>query len=112
MYARVPPVLWNPVSRAQNRLRVSVNHGDGRSAPDSPLAGDAPMRRSHLLILSLALACSSPTDSGSDRPSLARASSGPTVTSTDPSGAHQDTTLDIHVLGSGFDKGSKVAFAR
>ncbi len=70
------------------------------------------MRRSHLLVLWLALACSSPTDSGSDRPSLARASSGPTVTSADPSGAPQDTTLDIHVLGSGFDKGSKVAFAR
>src|SRR5688500_19366924 len=38
------------------------------------------------------------------------ASSGPTVTSTLPSDAPRDTTLEVRVNGSGFDKGSKVTF--
>jgi hypothetical protein len=32
----------------------------------------------------------------------------PTVTSTDPVAAPQDTTLDVRVLGTGYDRGSKV----
>jgi hypothetical protein len=34
----------------------------------------------------------------------------PKVDSTDPPGAEQETTLDVRVLGSGFDDGSQVAF--
>lgn len=42
----------------------------------------------------------------------ARASSGdPTVTSTDPPGSPQDTTLDVHVFGTNFDRGSRADFA-
>lgn len=33
---------------------------------------------------------------------------GPTVEATDPTGAHQDTTLNVRVLGSGFEEGSDV----
>ncbi|MFQ6096423.1 MAG: hypothetical protein ACE5O2_01765 [Armatimonadota bacterium] len=36
----------------------------------------------------------------------------PTVESVDPSSAPQDTTLDVHVFGSGYDRGSKVGFER
>jgi hypothetical protein len=35
---------------------------------------------------------------------------GPKVNSTDPPGAEQETTLDVRVLGSGFDEGSEVTF--
>lgn len=35
---------------------------------------------------------------------------GPTVDDADPASAPQDTTLDVRVLGSGFDDGSKAAF--
>ena len=38
-------------------------------------------------------------------------SGGPTVTSTDPSEAPQDPTLDVRVLGSGFDQGSRAEWA-
>jgi hypothetical protein len=34
----------------------------------------------------------------------------PKVNQADPPSATQDTTLDVHVLGSGFDDGSSVAF--
>ncbi len=43
-------------------------------------------------------------------PSFAKAPSGPTVTSTAPAFAGRDTTLDVRVLGSGFDNGSQAAF--
>ena len=39
-------------------------------------------------------------------------SSDPTVNSVDPDSATQDTTLDVSVFGSGFDKGSRVSFER
>lgn len=71
------------------------------------------MRRTPLLVLvGLAAACGTPTETTPDRPELAKAPSGPTVTAADPTGATQDTTLDVHVLGSGFDKGTRVAFTR
>jgi alpha-tubulin suppressor-like RCC1 family protein len=35
-----------------------------------------------------------------------------TVTSANPSNAPQDTTLDVHVFGSGFDRGSKAQWAQ
>lgn len=43
-------------------------------------------------------------------PSLAKAPSGPVVTAADPSGSPRDVTLDVRVLGSGFDQGSVVDF--
>jgi hypothetical protein len=71
------------------------------------------MRRAHLLVLGvLAVACGVPTESGPDRPALGKAAAGPTVTGADPAAASQDTTLDVHVFGTGFDRGSKVAFTR
>lgn len=73
------------------------------------------MRRSHVRRLALlaqvwaAAACyNAPADLGG--PSLAKAPSGPVVTSTAPDFAGRDTTLDVRVLGSGFDDGSVVAF--
>jgi TolB protein len=38
-------------------------------------------------------------------------SGGPTVSSTNPGEAPQDTTLDVRVLGSGFDQGSRAEWA-
>jgi len=71
------------------------------------------MRRAHLLVLgAFAAGCAVPTDTSQSRPSLAKAATAPAVTATNPTDAPQDTTLDVHVLGSGFDRGSKVAFAR
>jgi hypothetical protein len=65
-----------------------------------------------LLALALVGACAVPTDTATDRVALGKAPAGPTVTATDPPGAPQDTVLDVHVTGSGFDRGSKVAFVR
>jgi hypothetical protein len=73
------------------------------------------MTRTRFLALCALLAgCTgTPTDTGSDAaPNPGKTASGPVVTSTTPSGARQDTTLDVHVFGSGFDRGSKVAIAR
>jgi hypothetical protein len=36
----------------------------------------------------------------------------PTVTGVDPTSAPQDTTLDVRVFGSGYERGSKVVFER
>ena len=41
----------------------------------------------------------------------ARAPTGPTVTSTDPPDAPQNTTLDVRVLGTGYDRGSRALWA-
>ncbi len=44
--------------------------------------------------------------------SAAKAAGGdPTVTATDPPGAPQDTTLDVHVFGTNFDRGSRADLA-
>ena len=42
---------------------------------------------------------------------LAKAPAGPTVAATNPASAPRDTTIDVHVLGSGFDQGSSAEFA-
>jgi probable HAF family extracellular repeat protein len=42
--------------------------------------------------------------------SLGRAASGPTVSEVNPGSGTQGTTLDVHVLGSGFDRGSSVGW--
>ena len=52
-----------------------------------------------------------PTDPGAVAGARARPTSGPTVSSTAPTGAPPGTTLDVRVLGSGFDAGTKVGFA-
>lgn len=63
----------------------------------------------------LAAACSDQQATG-PRPEFAPGGGGgggggPTVTATDPTYAPQDTTLDVRVLGSGFDRGSRADFA-
>jgi probable HAF family extracellular repeat protein len=44
-------------------------------------------------------------------PELAKAASDPTVTATDPASGPQDSTLNVRVLGSGYDQGSRADFA-
>lgn len=56
-------------------------------------------------------ACESDTATSIDSADFAVASGDPVVTSTNPAATLRDTTLDVHVLGSGFDRGSKVEFA-
>jgi hypothetical protein len=63
-----------------------------------------------ILAVLLLAAC---TDSGPTLPRInaAAGSSGPIVTSADPDNAPQDTTLDVVVNGSGFDRGSSAQWA-
>lgn len=62
--------------------------------------------------LGLLLACSVPTEDGGVPMNEAKgpspSSGDPTVDGVDPSAAPQDTTLDIKVKGSNFDRGSQV----
>jgi hypothetical protein len=53
------------------------------------------------------------TDRGPTLPPISAATGGgdPSVTAADPNNAPQDTTLDVRVLGSGFDKGSRAEWA-
>jgi probable HAF family extracellular repeat protein len=62
-------------------------------------------------VLALYSACSpnEVTEPRTSGPSLA-ATSNPTVTSTDPVGGKQGMTLDVQVIGSGFDNGSRADF--
>jgi uncharacterized membrane protein len=65
-----------------------------------------------LLILALVTACNeAPSTAPVETPDAAKAATGPTVTATAPFSAPRDTTLDVHVMGSGFDRGSKSEFA-
>ena len=57
------------------------------------------------LALAGALACAGPEEPGL-QPAFGKAPSDPTVTATDPDTAVQDTTLDVTVIGTGFDNGS------
>lgn len=73
------------------------------------------MNRLRLLAFCAALtACAgSPTAVSDDSaPALGKAAPGPTVTSTDPVEAPQAVTIDVHVFGNGFDRGSKADFQR
>jgi hypothetical protein len=73
------------------------------------------VNRLRLLALCAALAAcaGSPTAVSDDgAPALGKAAPGPTVTSTDPVEAPQAVTIDVHVFGSGFDRGSKADFQR
>jgi probable HAF family extracellular repeat protein len=52
-----------------------------------------------------------PSDPGDSHAVLAKASSSdPVVSSADPAAAERDTTLNVRVLGSGFDTGSRAEF--
>ena len=61
------------------------------------------------LLTPVAFACTEPTGSGrdADRPAAAKAPAGVTVMSVSPDSVPRDTTLDIRVIGSGFDDGSQ-----
>lgn len=62
--------------------------------------------------LLIAWSCSQvPTAADQDSQSLVGAAEEVTVSSTDPASAPQDTTLDVAVFGSGFDRGSQVQMA-
>jgi uncharacterized membrane protein len=63
----------------------------------------------------LGLACAEPRSTEPDAadPTFARSGGGdPTVTAADPSEAPQDSTLDVHVIGTNYDQGSRVDFVR
>jgi probable HAF family extracellular repeat protein len=67
---------------------------------------------STLLVFALVSACNEqPSTAPGDGIEAAKAATTPTITSTDPMAAPQDTTLDVRVLGTGFDLGSKAEFA-
>jgi len=57
------------------------------------------------LALLASLACTGPQDPALE-PAFAKAPADPTVTAADPDTAVQDTTLDVTVIGTGFDNGS------
>ena len=58
-----------------------------------------------------AVACSDGGMSPEDAAVLAKGGpGGPSVNAADPNSAPQDTTLDVRVIGSGFDEGSTVTF--
>jgi len=61
----------------------------------------------------LALACAEPRSTEPDvsGTGFAKAPAGPSVSSAVPDNAPQDTTLDVRVLGSGYDQGSRVDLA-
>ncbi len=64
-----------------------------------------------LSILVLGVACAEP-EANPIEPSFAKAPSGPTVSSTAPDFSARGTTIDVRVLGSGFDNGTQAAFLR
>lgn len=64
-------------------------------------------RLAPVLAALLALGCTDPIRSPFG-PSFGRNGGGPSVTSTFPEEASQGTTLDVQVIGSGFDAGSQV----
>jgi probable HAF family extracellular repeat protein len=91
------------------------------SQAPGPVVTRFPLSRSfsqcRLLILGL-LALSACTDGGPpsapfprEIASAARVSGGPTVQSTTPDSATVDSTLSVHVIGSGFDVGSRAQWA-
>jgi hypothetical protein len=67
-----------------------------------------------LIALTLVAGCSEPTRTGSGGVDILEAKgaavTNPTVTATLPTEAPRDTTLDVQITGSGFDKGSNATF--
>ncbi len=88
-----------------------------------PLSSPGTRRLAAVLLLAFA-ACQSDAPTSTrvpDAANLAKGGSGgaggkggggggPTVASTNPSYAHRDTTLDVHVFGSGFTSGAKATW--
>jgi hypothetical protein len=67
-----------------------------------------------ILVLCVLAGCEMPTSTVREaRPSYSRGGSSgqATVTSTNPTSAQRGTTLDVHILGSGFDPNSKAQWA-
>ena len=69
-----------------------------------------------LAFMAYAAACTSDAPSriaAPGTPAFAKSggTTGPSVQSTNPSYSHRDTTLDVHVLGSGFSAGAKAAWS-
>jgi hypothetical protein len=62
-----------------------------------------------LLVFLVLAGCGSDTPTAPTESAVVRAVD-PTVTSTNPAAAKRDTTLDVQILGSGFDRGSRVDF--
>lgn len=74
-----------------------------------PIAGALP---GAVLLACVALeACRQDVPTSADRRAIVTAADEVTVSATDPSSAPQDTTLDVAVFGSGFDRGSRADFA-
>jgi hypothetical protein len=72
----------------------------------------APAATIVLLVLSSSCSGGDPTAPAASRTTAALTKGGtasPTVTSTQPAGAPLDTTLDVHVIGTAFDRGSQAA---
>src|SRR5919107_1373694 len=63
-----------------------------------------------LTVLLSACEAGTPTEGGTGADLAKAATSSLAVTSTKPAASSRDTTLDVHVLGSGFDRGAQVAF--
>src|SRR5690242_13733472 len=74
------------------------------------------MKAHRIAIAFLLLGLSACGEHEPTRPPIAAASGGSsgtvTVTAANPDSAPQDTTLDVHVSGSGFDRGSKAQWAQ
>jgi uncharacterized membrane protein len=68
-----------------------------------------PNRLALALFAAAVLACSG-RDGAVTGPSAAARSTDPTVTATVPAASVRDTTLDVRVLGSGYDPGTQAAF--
>lgn len=67
-------------------------------------------RRLALSMAALAWACGDAGPYGPRGAAISAAADKPAVEAADPSTAPQDTTLDVHVLGSSFEPGSEVRF--
>ena len=74
---------------------------------------NVPFRLATLLLLGVAFsACTDRTPTGVPLRASSSSSTSVTVTSAAPNSALQDTTIDVHVFGSGFDRGSKAQWGQ
>jgi len=83
---------------------------------NSPRAGRALAAAVLAVVLAMISACgeraaTGPDDLGLEAAKGAAGGSGPRVTATDPDTGFRGTTINVQVLGSGFDQGSKATWA-
>jgi uncharacterized membrane protein len=87
----------------------------GRLPPPKPTAHRVLLALARLASLAglIVAACTdqTPTTPGTEGSAFAAGGSGPTVRSTVPASAPRDTTIDVLVQGSGFDRGSRAVWA-